>query len=560
MANELRAVIYTRVSTEKQEDNTSLGDQRKRGLLYAQAREMVPVKVLEDAGISGTLYEGRPALAEALRMIETGQAQVLIVTKIDRLARKTKVLLDIAERVARAGGSIVTCDGMELGNTSIGRLMLTFFGAIAELERDTIRDRMEGGKRCRAEQGIQPSRAKSPYGYTIVTEPTKEDIQRGAIRPEAPGTYLVVEEEAERVREMFTRYDAGESLRGIAAWMEETGAPTPKGATQWRANSIRLILLNPVFKGTATFGRRTSVTGEHLTQKGNPDRKLACGRRFSLASEDNWTLIPVPAVVDALLWERVQVRLRGNVADKQAMLGGNPGRKYLLTGMAQCPICGRRMAGNMRKRANGRSLFYVCGQNQECANRYKLHAGDVLNDLALQALTCLAEQPQMVSEAVRAYEAHTRETDGQGQNTERLKAELAKVNSEIDASRRAMIRALQVGLREEDFLADMGRLAKTREKIEQQVQAADASTVRNAIGSATTVAEKVAAVSSSIVKVFRASEDDYSTSDKQRLLSRIIESVVPIEEGAEITLRSETVHFAQSKCFCTTFLLKEEKR
>jgi hypothetical protein len=262
------------------------------------------------------------------------------------------------------------------------------------------------------------------------------------------------------------------------------------------------------------------------------------------------------------LWERVQRRLNGNVTDKQSVLGGNPGRKYLLTGLAQCPVCGRRLAGNSRNRSHGKCLFYVCGQNKECANRYKLYPGEVLNELTVNALTYLANHPKSVSDAIRAYDDHANSARKPEHEPAVLRAELVRVNKEIDTCRRAMIQAMQVGMREADFLTDLGRLARTREKIEQQIQALDGPAVRTDKESPATTAEKIAAVAESIVKVFDAQEDDFSTSDKQQLLSRIVESVKPIDDGAEVTLRSqsETVHCVHSKCFITTLLLYEEKR
>src|SRR5258706_11934612 len=128
---EVEAVIYARVSTEEQAENgTSIAAQ----LAECQRKvEQLGARVYRtycDEGVSGGRYLTRPGIQAALSDIESGRPKILIATKVDRIGRSAKHVLDIAERIDRGGGRLVTCDGMELGGTPVGKLQLTMFAGV----------------------------------------------------------------------------------------------------------------------------------------------------------------------------------------------------------------------------------------------------------------------------------------------------------------------------------------------------------------------------------------------------------------------------------------------
>jgi site-specific DNA recombinase len=526
------------VSTEEQaEHGTSLATQKEACLKVAEQKGFLPVHFCEDAGVSGARYDSRPGLMEALRMIETGQAEVLVALKFDRLARKTKILLDIADRIDAAGGQLVTCDGWELGKTPVGRLVLTLLGAIAEMERETIKERSMTGKIARARQGVQPARGLSPYGYRVVT---KDDLMQGLYPAASPGDYIMLPSEAHWVRRIFEQFAAGRSLRSIAAELNTEAAPTPKQAREWYATSVRVILSNPAYKGTATFGRRQTVSGEHLTHIGDATRKLKCERRQKQRPEADWTLIDVPPIVDAELWETCAAQLAVNSSEKKAQHGGNPLRKYLLSGLTRCPSCGWKMSSYLRADGAVPKVYYRCTTNQVCATKDKRYSGRELESMALGAIRYIAAHPRAVSVALRAYDDHERERRGAADTTDRpgLQRELETIGRKIDATRRGMVKAIQVGLREEDFLTDLSALAARRSAIESLLQGSqDAPQADKPEDTAT----KIAAVAASIEKVFGAPEEDCTTGEKNALLHHIIEAVTPSADGAAVELRTDTV-------------------
>ena len=100
-----------------------------------------------------------PETAKLLKRLDEGD--VLVVTRLDRLARSTRDLLNILDTVAKAGAGFRSlADAWADTTTPHGRLMLTVLGGLAEFERELIRARTgEGRKRAQA-RGALASRAR----------------------------------------------------------------------------------------------------------------------------------------------------------------------------------------------------------------------------------------------------------------------------------------------------------------------------------------------------------------------------------------------------------------
>src|SRR5436190_14718584 len=102
-----KAIGYVRVSTDEQAaEGYSLDAQRAKLAGYAVANDLDLIAVLADEGLSGKSTSNRPALLEALRSIKAGEAEALIVVKLDRLSRSTRDALELVERSGRQGWSL----------------------------------------------------------------------------------------------------------------------------------------------------------------------------------------------------------------------------------------------------------------------------------------------------------------------------------------------------------------------------------------------------------------------------------------------------------------------
>jgi DNA invertase Pin-like site-specific DNA recombinase len=96
----------------------------------------------------------RPELAKAIRRLEAGD--VLVVTRLDRLARSTRDLLNILDAVGKAGAGFKSLkDAWADTTTPHGRLMLTVLGGLAEFERELIRARTDDGRKRAKARGVR---------------------------------------------------------------------------------------------------------------------------------------------------------------------------------------------------------------------------------------------------------------------------------------------------------------------------------------------------------------------------------------------------------------------
>ena len=138
---------YARVSTNGQDLSAQDAELRSAGC----------AKVFKEK-VSGAKTD-RPELAKAIRQLEPGD--VLVVTRLDRLARSTRDLLNVLDEIAKRGAGFRSLKDSWADTTSAhGRLMLTILGGLAEFERELIRARTgEGRKRAKA-RGVRFGRPR----------------------------------------------------------------------------------------------------------------------------------------------------------------------------------------------------------------------------------------------------------------------------------------------------------------------------------------------------------------------------------------------------------------
>jgi len=163
-----RCAIYARVSTAGQATGTSLTGQLEACREAAARHGWEVASEHVDAGESGARTD-RPALAEVLDLAESGAVEVLIVYRLDRLARSTIHLLTLVQRLEAAQVRLVSTSESIDTRTPTGRMTLAVLGSVAELERETIRARTQEGVARRVAQGGFPS-STPPYGHRAVPD------------------------------------------------------------------------------------------------------------------------------------------------------------------------------------------------------------------------------------------------------------------------------------------------------------------------------------------------------------------------------------------------------
>jgi DNA invertase Pin-like site-specific DNA recombinase len=169
---------YARVSTNGQDLSTQDAE-----LMAAGCAKVFKEKV------SGAKSD-RPELAKAIRRLDP--SDVLVVTRLDRLARSTRDLLNVLDEINKRGAGFKSLkDSWADTTTPHGRLMLTILGGLAEFERELIRARTgEGRKRAKA-RGVKFGRPRKLTAHQ--REEALQRLAQGALQADVARSYGVSE-------------------------------------------------------------------------------------------------------------------------------------------------------------------------------------------------------------------------------------------------------------------------------------------------------------------------------------------------------------------------------
>jgi DNA invertase Pin-like site-specific DNA recombinase len=147
------------------------GDPRIRSCQHSRPRLSAQLEILKAAGahpiyrekISGVRAD-RPQLAKMMASLKAGD--IVTVTKLDRLGRSTRELLELIERISKAGASFRSLgDPLWDTSSSQGRLLSTLLAAIADFERDLIRERTGEGRKRAMANGVKFGRKPKLSDY-----------------------------------------------------------------------------------------------------------------------------------------------------------------------------------------------------------------------------------------------------------------------------------------------------------------------------------------------------------------------------------------------------------
>ena len=148
----MKAAIYARVSTLDQEPENQLQELRR----YLQARGWPAVEYV-DRGVSGA-KDRRPALDQLRSDARRRRFDVLVCWRLDRLGRNLKHLITLLEELQALGVAFVSlAEGID-ATTPAGKLQMHILGAIAEFERERIRERVMAGLQRARTQGTRLGR------------------------------------------------------------------------------------------------------------------------------------------------------------------------------------------------------------------------------------------------------------------------------------------------------------------------------------------------------------------------------------------------------------------
>jgi len=218
----MKLVGYVRVSTDGQEDNTSLASQQERIECYCKAFDHELVKVFVEVG-SGKDMKNRPEFNKAMEMVKN-EADGIVSLKLDRIARNCRDVLTLVEDVLQPNNkALVLLDLNVDTSTPTGKMILTMMAAVAELERAQINERTQGGRKAKAEKG----------GYAYGSPKFGQSSNDGE---------LVENEDETKIIDIIRKHHkSGKKANAIAKYLNAQGIPTKRGKL-WTQQGVINIL------------------------------------------------------------------------------------------------------------------------------------------------------------------------------------------------------------------------------------------------------------------------------------------------------------------------------
>jgi site-specific DNA recombinase len=423
------ALVYCRISTKGLAKGTSLKSQRAACAAHAERLGYAIARVTEEI-YSGAELFARPQLSRDRADIRTGRFKAVIAYSVDRLTRNAAHLSIFSDECDRAGCRLIFVTEDSAASTSL-RSDEAF---AAEVERDSIRERMSRGRRFKLAQGRPIINSTwHLYGY----------------RPdEESEIYRIYEPEAEVVRRVFSLCAAGKGMHRTAATFNREGVPSPKSAwrqgARWTSSAISDMLNNPSYVGEEYRLKMTQgATGRKIPRPASERVRLPEGVR--------------PPIVPRELWEECQRGIRA----RAAKMNNQRERPSLLRGHIFCAECGAHMIRTHFERGKYKYIKYRCGSrwrpyDMDC--RGVGSPGEVVEEWvwekvesmlsdgafvarALESVERRGYDPQLASDIQSAKRAHDRcgvvlqaltENSALGPYVERAAAQAARERQQLE--------------------------------------------------------------------------------------------------------------------------------
>ena len=337
----VKVAVYCRVSSEDQAERGTINVQKDFAKNYIELYQLSLYDYYCDDGISGTVpMKDRPEGARLLQDAADKHFDTILFYKLDRIGRKTTVILDAIQSFTAHGIAIRSMTEPLDTNTPTGKFLITTLSGIAELDRDTILLRMHSGALVAAKKGKWLG-GIVPFGYL-----TDKDGYLIVNTEKISGTVYSEEDIVKIIFYMCA--DEGKGAKEIADYINALGIPTrftfsesvqrrkrpgkrlQNNAPRWGPSRILRMIHSTLYKGYRTYGERSTLKDYEPIQQ------------------------QVPAIVDEELWDRANKALKTRTIISTKRKQG----KYLLQGYLYCGHCGHTYCGTYNRLQNNKATYY----------------------------------------------------------------------------------------------------------------------------------------------------------------------------------------------------------
>lgn len=259
----LKVAVYCRVSKNTPEQLQSLEMQEVYfEKLVNENHDWELYKIYKDVG-SGTRRKGRDGYIEMLKDAQKHRFDLILVKSLSRFGRNIVETLSTIRRLKKMNIAMLS-DVEQINTMEVNEVLLSILLAAAQEESAAKSENIKFGIRQRMRSG------KAVLNHTRFLGYTKDE----------DGRLVVVPEEAEIVRKIFSLYLAGYGVRKIKRYLEGNGIKTVTGKSEWSTSTIDRMLSNEKYMGNLLLQK--TCTPDFLTGK----QKKNCGEQSMFLVEN----------------------------------------------------------------------------------------------------------------------------------------------------------------------------------------------------------------------------------------------------------------------------------